>query len=169
MTPVKEEKKRLLSLDFFRGFTVAAMILVNNPGDWGHIYAPLEHSKWNGCTPTDLVFPFFLFMVGVSIVYAIGDKKNDASLHKKLLLKALRRTVTIFALALLLALIPGFNFATLRIPGVLQRISIVFFICVLVYLKTAKKTQRKKTRKTAETTQRAVTSQKTQGFIIQTT
>ena len=70
-----EKKQRLLSLDFFRGITVAGMILVNNPGDWEHIYAPLEHSKWNGCTPTDLVFPFFLFMVGVSITLAIGSEK----------------------------------------------------------------------------------------------
>jgi predicted acyltransferase len=58
-TPITAANKRLLSLDFFRGFTVAAMILVNNPGDWGHIYWPLEHSKWNGCTPTDLGVPIF--------------------------------------------------------------------------------------------------------------
>lgn len=73
-----DKKPRLRSLDFFRGLTVAGMILVNNPGDWGHIYAPLEHSVWNGCTPTDLVFPFFLFIVGVSIVYAMADKKNKS-------------------------------------------------------------------------------------------
>src|SRR3954462_15145586 len=89
---MQPEKKRLLSLDFFRGLTVAAMILVNNPGDWGHIYAPLEHSKWNGCTPTDLVFPFFLFMVGVSVIYAMESKKATEP-HSKLILKALRRTV----------------------------------------------------------------------------
>src|SRR5476649_1320225 len=103
-TITTEKPARLLSLDVFRGLTIAAMILVNNPGDWGNIYAPLEHSKWNGCTPTDLVFPFFLFLVGVSIVYAIGDKKDDRLLHKKIILKALRRTVTIFALAMLLTL-----------------------------------------------------------------
>src|SRR4249919_923653 len=91
-----QNKKRLLSLDFFRGLTVAAMILVNNPGDWEHIYAPLEHSKWNGCTPTDLIFPFFLFMVGVSIVYAIGSKKDNKALHKLIILKALKRSVTIY-------------------------------------------------------------------------
>ena len=75
-----QQKKRLLSLDFFRGLTIAAMILVNNPGDWSYVYAPLEHSKWNGCTPTDLIFPFFIFMVGVSIVYAMSSKKTDKSL-----------------------------------------------------------------------------------------
>jgi predicted acyltransferase len=63
------------------------MILVNNPGDWGHIYAPLEHSVWNGCTPTDLVFPFFLFIVGVSIVYAMAGKISDPGNHRALILK----------------------------------------------------------------------------------
>src|SRR5438067_3817303 len=87
-----EKNKRLLSLDVMRGITIAAMILVNDPGDWGHIYAPLEHSKWNGCTPTDLVFPFFLFMVGVSVIYAMESKKATEP-HSKLILKALRRTV----------------------------------------------------------------------------
>ena len=77
-----EKKQRLLSLDFFRGLTVASMIMVNNPGDWEHVYPPLEHSKWNGCTPTDLVFPFFLFMVGVSITLAIGSRKDDKTLHQ---------------------------------------------------------------------------------------
>src|SRR3954469_542769 len=95
-TTVAQEKKRLLSLDFFRGLTIAAMILVNNPGDGAHVYAPLEHSKWNGCTPTDLIFPFFLFMVGVSIVYAIGSKKEDRTLHNQIILKALKRSVTIY-------------------------------------------------------------------------
>ncbi|MDB5149338.1 MAG: hypothetical protein JWQ57_3358, partial [Mucilaginibacter sp.] len=88
-------RPRLLSLDFFRGFTVAAMILVNDPGDWGHIYWPLEHSKWTGCTPTDLVFQFFLFMVGVSFVYAMESKKAEAARHSKLLLSVLRRTLII--------------------------------------------------------------------------
>jgi predicted acyltransferase len=133
-------KQRLLSLDFFRGLTVAAMILVNNPGDWGHIYAPLKHSVWNGCTPTDLVFPFFLFIVGVSIVYALGDKKLDASLHKKLMLTALRRAIMIFGLGILLMLIPAFQFETMRIPGVLQRIAIVFLICAVLYIKANGKT-----------------------------
>src|SRR5882672_12097213 len=90
-------RPRLLSLDFFRGFTIAAMILVNDPGDWGHIYAPLEHSKWNGCTPTDLVFPFFLFMVGVAVVYAMESKKATVS-HSKLILNALRRTAILIAI-----------------------------------------------------------------------
>src|SRR6185369_1213088 len=93
---MKPNKPRLRSLDFFRGLTVAGMILVNDPGDWSHIYAPLEHSKWNGCTPTDLVFPFFLFMVGVSISLAIGTRKDDRTQHKKIILTALKRSITIY-------------------------------------------------------------------------
>lgn len=137
----KASRPRLLSLDFFRGFTVAAMILVNDPGDWGHIYWPLEHSKWNGCTPTDLVFPFFLFMVGVSIVYAMESKKADTANHNKLLLSILRRTLIIIALGICLPLINDFQFAHLRFPGVLQRIGLVFGITALLYVKTGIRTQ----------------------------
>jgi predicted acyltransferase len=141
-TPVNTAaNKRLLSLDFFRGFTVAAMILVNNPGDWGHIYWPLEHSKWNGCTPTDLVFPFFLFMVGVSIVYAMQSKKENAGGHNALLLSILRRTVILFALGVFLPLLSNFEFTHLRIPGVLQRIAVVYGITAVIFLKTNTKTQ----------------------------
>lgn len=133
---------RLLSLDFFRGFTVASMLLVNDPGDWGHIYAPLEHSKWNGCTPTDLVFPSFLFIVGVSIVYAMQAKKADASNHRILLLSILRRTLIIFALGLIFPLVfSGFDFPHLRIPGVLQRIAVVFGITAFIFIKTNVRTQ----------------------------
>ncbi|WDF75765.1 heparan-alpha-glucosaminide N-acetyltransferase domain-containing protein [Mucilaginibacter sp. KACC 22773] len=134
-------RPRLLSLDFFRGFTVAAMILVNDPGDWGHIYWPLEHSKWNGCTPTDLVFPFFLFMVGVSIVYAMQGKKSDEANHGKAILSILRRTLIIVALGVCLPLISDFQFAHLRFPGVLQRIGVVFGITAIMYLKTNTRTQ----------------------------
>ncbi|MES1159880.1 MAG: DUF5009 domain-containing protein [Bacteroidota bacterium] len=130
-------QRRILSLDFFRGLTVASMILVNNPGDWGHIYTPLEHSKWNGCTPTDLVFPFFLFIVGVSINFAIGDKRLDPTRQGKILWAAGRRAAILFGLGLLLSLIPSFDFAHLRIMGVLQRIGIVFFICVFLFIQTS--------------------------------
>ena len=143
----KGSNPRLLSLDFFRGFTVAAMILVNNPGDWGHIYAPLEHAAWNGCTPTDLIFPFFLFIVGVSIAYALGSKKEQSADHSKLIFSALRRAVILFGLGLFLSLFPKVftepleAFSTVRIPGVLQRIAVVFFICAVIFIKTTKKTQ----------------------------
>lgn len=142
--------QRLLSLDFFRGITVAAMILVNNPGSWSHIYAPLEHAEWHGCTPTDLVFPFFLFIVGVSIAYALGTKKTEPSTHSKTIVKALKRGATLFLLGLFLAFFPR-NFETffadpmapianLRIPGVLQRIGVVFFVCAVIFLKQSPKT-----------------------------
>ncbi|MDP9080942.1 MAG: heparan-alpha-glucosaminide N-acetyltransferase domain-containing protein [Bacteroidota bacterium] len=132
---------RLSSLDFFRGFTVASMLLVNDPGDWGNIYPPLEHSKWNGCTPTDMVFPSFLFIVGVSIVYAMQSKKEEPAKHHTLLLSILRRTLIIVALGLFLPLISGFNFSHMRFPGVLQRIGVVFGITGLLYVKTSKRTQ----------------------------
>lgn len=142
----QKKRTRLLSLDFFRGATVAGMILVNNPGDWGNIYAPLEHASWNGCTPTDLVFPSFLFIVGVSIAYAMGSKKKDPSQHTNLLIKALKRALILFGLGLFLALYgkilslelftdPIAALKTVRIPGVLQRIAVVFFICSVIFIK----------------------------------
>lgn len=143
---MEQAPKRLLSLDFFRGATVAAMILVNNPGDWGNIYPPFRHAPWNGCTPTDLVFPFFLFIVGVSIAYAMGSKKLDPTSHNKTLLKALKRALILFALGLFLSLFPKVftepieAFQNVRIPGVLQRIAVVFFICAVLFLKNSEKT-----------------------------
>ena len=136
---LKNSNPRLLSLDVFRGITVAGMTLVNNPGDWGHIYPPLEHAEWNGATPTDLVFPFFLFIVGVSIVYSMESRKEDQSQHKKLLLNVIRRGVILFVLGLILNLFPTFQFQTVRIPGVLQRIAVVYLITGLIYLYQNKK------------------------------
>jgi predicted acyltransferase len=134
---------RLRSLDAFRGFTVAAMILVNNPGDWGHSYAPLQHAHWHGWTPTDLIFPFFLFIVGVSITFAFG---NVGAAHGGRPLadqtpKIIRRGLTLFALGLFLNLFPRFDFANVRIMGVLQRIGIVYTVCSLVYLRTTTRQQ----------------------------
>jgi predicted acyltransferase len=143
MTSTTTEKpKRLLSLDVFRGITIAMMILVNDPGDWGHIYAPLEHSKWNGCTPTDLVFPFFLFMVGVSVIYAMESKKDTVS-HSKLMLKALYRTGILLLIPWITQFIfhPDGGLAHLRLPGVLPRIALVYFISTILYLKTSQKTR----------------------------
>lgn len=136
-----KEKKRLVSLDFFRGLTIAAMILVNTPGDEEHAYAPLKHSAWDGCTPTDLVFPFFLFMVGVSIVYALEGKKADVANHTKIIWGALRRMLILVGLGLSIFLFYKFDFAHLRFPGVLQRIGVVYFITTVIYLKTTAKTR----------------------------
>ncbi len=107
---------RLVSLDVFRGATVAAMILVNNPGDWGHVYWPLLHAPWHGWTPTDLIFPFFLFIVGVSLTFSkrLGFRE------------ALSRSLKLIGLGLFLALYPYFDVAGLRWPGVLQRIGVCY-------------------------------------------
>ncbi len=143
---LQQSPVRLLSLDVFRGLTVAAMILVNNPGSWTNIYAPLKHAEWHGCTPTDLIFPFFLFIVGVSISYALGSKKGYMS-HSKLIMTALKRALILFGLGLFLNLFPKVftepmeAFQTVRIPGVLQRIAVVFFITAVIFIKTNPKTQ----------------------------
>src|SRR3989442_8895740 len=112
--------RRLLSLDVFRGITVAAMILVNNPGTWRAVYAPLRHADWHGWTPTDLIFPFFLFIVGVAIPLALGRRLHDEG-RAGVILRILRRAAIIFALGLVLHAVSNFDAATIRLPGVLQR------------------------------------------------
>src|ERR1700749_1036427 len=127
---LKAKAPRLLSLDVLRGGTMAAMILVNNPGDWGHVYPPLDHAEWNGCTPTDLVFPFFLFMVGVSIVFAMEKRLTQTHDHGKLIWHAFKRMITLlcinYGVHIFFEFLGGnFNiaeiFRTIRIPGVLPR------------------------------------------------
>ncbi len=125
---------RLLSLDVFRGMTIAGMIMVNNPGTWSAIYSPLEHAPWHGITPTDYIFPFFLFIVGVAIPLALGKKVENDTITKDVYLKIFRRTVIIFLLGLFLAAFPYFNFSTLRIPGVLQRIAVCYLFASLLFL-----------------------------------
>jgi predicted acyltransferase len=127
---------RMLSLDAFRGMTVAGMILVNNPGTWGAIYSPLKHADWHGWTPTDLVFPFFLFIVGVSITLALGRRAESAGSKRDLYVKIVRRSAIIFGLGLLLAAIPSFDLSTLRIPGVLQRIAVCYLFASVIFLNT---------------------------------
>ena len=132
---------RLVSLDVFRGLTVMMMLVVNNPGDWGHIYPPLEHAEWNGCTPTDLVFPFFLFIVGVSLAYALAGAKAAGAPAGPVLARVARRAATLFALGLLTSLYPHFDFSTVRILGVLQRIGLVYFGASVVYMLSGWRTQ----------------------------
>lgn len=132
---------RLVSLDVFRGLTVAGMVLVNNPGSWAHIYWPLEHAEWHGWTPTDLIFPFFLFIVGTSITLSLGRQLESGNSRGELLPGILRRTVILFALGLLLAGFPYFNFGTIRIPGVLQRISVCYLVSALIFVKSRWRTQ----------------------------
>jgi predicted acyltransferase len=127
---------RLVSLDVFRGITIAGMVLVNNPGSWGAIYSPLEHAEWNGWTPTDLIFPFFLFIVGVSISLSLGKKIESGTVDKAIYLKIFRRFALIFLIGLFLHAMPFFNLSTLRIPGVLQRIAFCFLIASLIFIHT---------------------------------
>ncbi|MBN4082902.1 DUF1624 domain-containing protein [bacterium AH-315-A23] len=116
--------KRLIALDVLRGLTIALMIMVNTPGSWKYVYAPLRHAKWHGCTPTDLVFPFFLFIVGVSMWFSF--KKYGEGYSKDGLFKILKRTSIIFLLGLFLNAFPNFDFENLRIMGVLQRIALAY-------------------------------------------
>jgi predicted acyltransferase len=139
MTPT--ETQRLVSLDVFRGITIAGMVLVNNPGSWEHIYWPLEHAAWHGWTPTDLVFPFFLFIVGVSITLALGKRLEFGGSNRDDYLKINKSTLIIFAIGLFLNGIPYFNLAELRIPGVLQRIALCYFFASIIFLNTKIRTQ----------------------------
>lgn len=105
-----ESQQRLLSLDVLRGMTIAGMILVNNPGDWGAVYPPLLHAKWHGCTPTDLIFPFFLFMVGTAIAIALGKRKDRGDAPSAMYQKIGYRTLVIFGLGVFLAAFPHFKY-----------------------------------------------------------
>ena len=135
------ETKRLISLDVLRGFTVAAMILVNYPGSEQFSYAPLNHTKWNGLSPTDLIAPIFLFVVGVSIALAytkrlaMGLRKAD--MNKKIV----GRSIKIYLVGIFLNLLPDFNFADLRYTGTLPRIALVFLFCAILFLNSTWKQQ----------------------------
>ncbi|MDR1756050.1 MAG: heparan-alpha-glucosaminide N-acetyltransferase domain-containing protein [Culturomica sp.] len=133
----KISEKRLLSLDVLRGITIAGMILVNNAGNWNYVYAPLRHAGWDGLTPTDLVFPFFLFIMGISTFFSL--QKYHFRANKALVYKIIRRTCVIFGLGLAIAWI-GLcfrshtlaGFSHLRIPGVLQRLAVTFCLASFV-------------------------------------
>ncbi|MFH6603174.1 acyltransferase family protein [Maribacter algicola] len=128
-------KERILSVDIFRGATIILMILVNTPGTWSAVYAPFLHAEWHGYTPTDLVFPFFLFIVGTSIVFAYKNKPTNSKTYKKIVV----RTLKLIGLGLFLgAFTLSFpfikDFADIRFPGVLQRIGVVFFFASILFL-----------------------------------
>ena len=184
-------KERLISLDAFRGFTIILMTVVNNPGSWSTVYPSLLHAEWNGCTPTDLVFPFFIFIMGVAVSFAMPTKKFDRTTFNRIFVRSLRMiclgiffnffgkiqvfgfegiplllgrlgitvavgfalmgnfslkiktvlSISIFVFYLFLAYGGIEAYQNVRLPGVLQRIGIVYFIISLLYLKTIKKTQ----------------------------
>ena len=136
-----ESSGRLVSLDVFRGLTIAAMIVVNYPGSWEHVYAPLLHKPWHGITLTDLIFPFFLFIMGVSIALAYEKRIAKGVPKKEMLRKILFRGLKIFAVGIFLNLWHEFDFSELRVAGVLQRIALVFVTSALLFIFTGWKSQ----------------------------
>jgi len=128
-------KNRILSVDIFRGMTIVLMILVNTPGTWSNVYAPLLHAQWHGYTPTDLVFPFFLFIVGTSIVFAYQKKEPSPSTYKKITIRSLKLIgLGLFLGAFTISFPFIKEFTDIRFPGVLQRIGVVFFFTAILFL-----------------------------------
>lgn len=139
---------RLVSLDAFRGATIAAMLLVNNPGSWSDVYAPLRHAPWHGWTFTDFIFPNFLWIVGVSLTLSFARRVEEGADRGKLFRHVVQRSAIIFALGLFLAafpfgLLPGhdLSLATLRIPGVLQRIALCYLATGAIFLRAGARGQ----------------------------
>ncbi|MBJ2184989.1 MAG: DUF5009 domain-containing protein [Muribaculaceae bacterium] len=148
----KKQTGRLLALDILRGITIAGMILVNNPGSWGHIYAPLEHAPWHGLTPTDLVFPFFMFIMGVSTYMSL--RKYDFRLSRAAVIKIVRRSIVIFFIGLAIAWLSltlrrlgggrpvaeaVFNFDHIRMLGVMPRLAICYGVGSLLALSMSRR------------------------------
>lgn len=148
MTSVNQ---RIVSIDFLRGLTIALMIIVNNPGDWSNLFLPFSHAHWNGATSTDLIFPFFIFIVGASIAFSMLSKKASTENHGQLMIKIIKRGIIIFLLGLLKDNFPFMIHAeeslafkpldTWRIMGVLQRIGLVYLFAGLIFVKTNWKQQ----------------------------
>ncbi|TAJ11316.1 DUF5009 domain-containing protein [Marinilabiliaceae bacterium JC017] len=142
----KSRSNRIVSLDMMRGLTIAAMILVSNPGSWSYVYHPLTHTPWHHITPTDLIFPFFIFIVGVSIVLALKKRLQGGTARRGIYRKIFTRSLILMGLGIFLNLFPAFNFsgygwAGVGYTGVLSRISIVYLVCALLFLNTTWKTQ----------------------------
>jgi predicted acyltransferase len=130
--PVRE---RLIALDAFRGMTIAGMLLVNNPGTWSAIYPPLEHAPWHGWTPTDLIFPFFVFIVGITTHLSLAARERQGAAHGAITAQILRRGALIILLGLLLQAFPYLpltRITELRFPGVLQRIGVCYLAAALL-------------------------------------
>ncbi|MEX0273727.1 MAG: acyltransferase family protein [Flavobacteriaceae bacterium] len=126
---------RIVSVDIFRGMTIVLMILVNTPGTWSNVYAPLLHAEWHGYTPTDLVFPFFLFIVGTSIVFAYKNKTPNRVTYKKIGVRSLKLIgLGLFLGAFTISFPFIKEFSEVRFPGVLQRIGVVFFFASILFL-----------------------------------
>src|SRR5256714_1237889 len=153
--PLSTPRERLLSLDVFRGITIAGMLLVNNPGTWSAIFPPLEHAEWNGWTPTDLIFPFFLFIVGITTHLSLASRRARGDDDSALVKQILRRGIIIYLLGFAMAMFPFYQWGAIqslpnapgwdrivyriehvRLLGVLPRIAIVYVCAGLLTLKT---------------------------------
>src|SRR2546423_7128049 len=160
VAPSKTARERLISLDVFRGITVAGMLLVNDPGTWSAIFPPLEHAEWNGWTPTDLIFPFFLFIVGITTHLSLSARRARGDDDSAIVKQILRRGIVIYLLGLAMAMVPFYQWGTItaipnatawdriiyriehvRILGVLPRIAIVYICAGLLTLRTTLKQQ----------------------------
>ena len=142
MTPASQPP-RLISLDAFRGATIAGMLLVNNPGSWSDIYPPLEHAPWHGWTPTDMIFPFFLWIVGVAMTLSFARRVEQGADRGQLFRHVVLRSAVICGLGLFLVVFPfgllpehHFTFARMRFPGVLQRIGLCYLAAGAIFLRT---------------------------------
>ena len=128
-------KERILSVDIFRGATILLMVLVNTPGTWSNVYGPFLHADWHGYTPTDLVFPFFLFIVGTSIAFSYKGRKVNAKVYKKIGIRTLKLIALGVFLGAFIIHFPFFkDFEKIRFPGVLQRIGVVFFFAAILFI-----------------------------------
>ncbi len=132
--PLVSLPTRIVGVDALRGLTIAFMILVNDPGDWAHVYPPLDHAPWNGFTPTDLVFPMFLFLVGCAIVFSLSSRLASGAPKRTIALQILRRSTSIVAIKLFLSAYPRFHVANLRLYGVLTRIALCYLLAGLLFL-----------------------------------
>ncbi len=129
-----ETSKRLISLDAFRGITIILMTLVNNAGSWDYVYAPLRHAKWHGCTPTDLVFPFFLFIMGTAMAFSFSRRLQEAPNRWPIYRQIIKRTLILIFLGFFLSFFMNWNLSGLRFPGVLQRIGLCYLFASLIIL-----------------------------------
>ncbi|MGB3534256.1 MAG: heparan-alpha-glucosaminide N-acetyltransferase domain-containing protein [Microcoleaceae cyanobacterium] len=135
---------RLTSLDVFRGIAIAGMILVNNPGSWNHVYPALLHAEWHGYTPTDLVFPFFLFIVGVAMAFSLSkyareNRTLEQHIPRPIYLRIFRRCISLFLLGLALNGFPNYDLSNIRIMGVLQRISLAYLFSTIAIFHLSRK------------------------------
>lgn len=133
--PYEIRKTRIVAIDVLRGITIAFMILVNDPGDWDHVYAPLRHAEWNGWTPTDLVFPTFMFVMGCVMPFSLGRRIEKGEKSSALYADIFKRSLILFLIDILLNLFPHFDFHHLRVFGVLTRFSACYFLSSILFMK----------------------------------